>query len=189
MSFVLRPLPVAQPQLLPLVAAVSTVRGIESATGLKTLVRWPNDILTENRKVAGVIAESGYAGNAVSFAIVGIGVNCNSRASQFTLQGNSATSLSEELGHKVAIAGVRRAILSSFGGLYASWTQGIDVVENARSLMRTIGRHVMVKLKSGEELSARAENIEATGGLVISRGGRMSVIHAEDIESLRETIS
>ncbi len=188
MSIVLRPSTSSEPHLLSLVAAVSTVRGINSATGLKTMVRWPNDVMVRNRKLTGILTESGYSGSTISSTIVGIGVNCNSRVRRVGGQ-NLATSLAEELGQWVRITAVRREILSALGGLYVRWTRGFDVVKDARRHVGTIGRQVVVRTKSGKELEGLAEDIEGTWGLVIRREGLTSVIHAEDIEWLRETTS
>jgi len=71
-SILLRPQPARPPAELSLVCALSVAEAVEQATGLATGVKWPNDVLLEGRKVAGILLEGN--GDAV---IAGIGVNVN----------------------------------------------------------------------------------------------------------------
>src|SRR5438067_676766 len=58
-SVLLRPPPDRPPQQLTLAAAVAVAEAIEAATGLRAEIKWPNDVLLEGRKVAGLLAELG----------------------------------------------------------------------------------------------------------------------------------
>jgi len=78
MTIILRP-PLVTPTLeaLPLIGALSVTRGIQNSLGINAKVRWPNDVVVDGSKVAGVIAESQQEGNSIEFALLGIGVNAN----------------------------------------------------------------------------------------------------------------
>jgi BirA family biotin operon repressor/biotin-[acetyl-CoA-carboxylase] ligase len=187
MSLLLRPPPSAEVQAFTLVAALAVARGIESDTGLDVLIRWPNDIVIEGKKAAGVITESSYHGRTLSFVSVGIGVNCNSRVPSTETQGNRVTSLTEELGRHLEITRLRQSILKAFGELYASWLRGANATEIASSRIGTLGKRVLVRMRSGESLEGVAEDIEPSGGLLVNSEGRKLTLRAEDVEWLRET--
>lgn len=78
MSVVLRPecLPEKAP-LLTLVAGISVCEAINEITGLKSYIKWPNDVIINNKKVAGILTEMSVSGENVAYAVVGIGVNLN----------------------------------------------------------------------------------------------------------------
>lgn len=188
MSLVLRPSNSAQPQLLSLVGAFSVVLGIESATGLKSSVRWPNDVLIRGRKVSGVLAEASYSGKTLSYVVLGIGLNCNSRTSSLEGTQGTATSLLEELGRPVEVTNVRERILDEFRLVYTRWLDGADILKDAERFVGTLGKQVVAKAKSGAELSCTALELESTGGLVVLNQGKKVVLHAEDLEWLREEL-
>jgi BirA family biotin operon repressor/biotin-[acetyl-CoA-carboxylase] ligase len=61
------------PGVLPLAVGVATALATERVSGLTASIKWPNDILVGERKVAGILCET--AGDAGAFAAVGVGVN------------------------------------------------------------------------------------------------------------------
>lgn len=185
-SLVLRPSISAQPQLLSLVGAISVVLGIESATGLRPTVRWPNDVLIGGKKVSGVLVEASYSGKALSYVVLGIGLNCNSKAPSPEGAQGTATSLLEELGRPVAVTDLRERILGEFRPAYSRWLDGADIVKEAESVVGTLGKRIRAKSKSGAELACTALGLESDGGLVVLNQGKRIVMHAEDLEWLRE---
>ena len=75
---------ILRPQLLPLevpkitlVTAVASVTAVRSVSGLDAEIRWPNDVLINNKKVCGILIEMKAEQDTVDFVIVGIGVNVN----------------------------------------------------------------------------------------------------------------
>ncbi len=186
MSILLRPPEGAQPQILTILAAVAVVRGAERATGLKTLIKWPNDVVLGGRKIAGVIAESSFSGKSLSFVVVGIGVNCNAKISPASMKGNQATSLLEETGTTFEIPHIRQSILSEFGDLYDLWINGADIVERARELVGTVGKKVDIRLMTRKRIEVKAVELTETGALLVRHGRKKTILRPEDIESLRE---
>ncbi len=77
-SVILRP--VIKPSsagLLQILAAVATRDAIERETGEKVWMKWPNDLILHEKKLGGILVEAKIVKDAISFAIVGIGVNVN----------------------------------------------------------------------------------------------------------------
>ena len=116
LSIILYPSLVYLPSLIML-ASLAVVRSIEAVTGLKSQVKWPNDVLVNGRKVCGILIESDVRGDIVAYAIIGIGVNVNLRLSDFPEILPLATSLSEELGGDVSLLSLIRRLLIEIEGL------------------------------------------------------------------------
>jgi len=83
-SILLRPaiLPFDAPQLTFL-SAVAVCRAILTVTGLKATVKWPNDVLLNGKKVAGLLNEMSAETDRVHYVVLGIGVNLNMQEDQF----------------------------------------------------------------------------------------------------------
>lgn len=73
------PLPAERLHMLPLAAGLAAQHAIHEASGLSADLRWPNDLLLEDRKVGGILVESRLAGVALDYAVVGIGINVHQR--------------------------------------------------------------------------------------------------------------
>ena len=100
-SVLLRPqIPIAMLPLLPLVAGLAAAEAIRAVSGLKVDLRWPNDLLIGPRKAAGILVEAHSEGNAVGFAVVGIGINVHQRGFAPDLN-TAATSLDLEAGRRI----------------------------------------------------------------------------------------
>lgn len=95
-SFLLRPPMVpAEALWLSLIAGVAVQDAVRETTGLAADIRWPNDLLIEDKKFAGILTEMSSEGNKVNHAVVGIGVNVNQQSFPAELSG-TATSLRME---------------------------------------------------------------------------------------------
>src|SRR5207302_625575 len=80
LSVILRPaIQAAEVPQLTLVAAVAVAEAVEEVAGLRPDIKWPNDLVLDERKFAGVLTEAASDGRAVSRVIVGIGINVNQR--------------------------------------------------------------------------------------------------------------
>jgi len=164
---------------------LAVVRGISKETKVNCSIRWPNDVMIHGKKVSGVIAESSYIGQKLSFVAVGIGVNCNSEVSTED-PANPATNLADEAGRRIDIVKLRMAVLDAFAVVYDKWASGDDVLEKVRSTLGTVGKNVVVTMKSGKVLKGVARGIETTGDLVLELHDEKLVVRAEDVERLRE---
>lgn len=187
MSFVLRPSGITNPELITLAAAVAIVDGIKRATGLDTRIRWPNDVMVKKKKLAGVIAQAKSNEHQIVEVIVGVGVNCNAPVLDTMEVGKEATSLAEELGRRLEISELKRAILNSFSRLYEGLRVGEDLIPLWKGHVGTIGRAVLVRLKTDETaFSYRVVGIDPEGNLMVTKDGKQTIVHAEDLEWLKE---
>lgn len=84
LSLLLRPdVPPWRSPLLGFLAAVAVARTITPLIPRPAQVRWPNDVLVEGKKVAGILAEGTVQGDALRFVILGVGLNVNSTLEDF----------------------------------------------------------------------------------------------------------
>jgi BirA family biotin operon repressor/biotin-[acetyl-CoA-carboxylase] ligase len=187
MSFILRPGGISKPELITLVTAVAVVDGIKHATGLNTVIRWPNDIMAKGKKLAGVIAEAQADKHAITQVVVGVGVNCNANVSDAEGLGKEATCLAEELEKQTEVSELKNSILDSFSYLYDRWRAGENMMPLWKGHVATLGKSVSIKLKTNETaFSYQAMGIDPEGGLMVTKEGKQTVVRAEDLEWLRE---
>jgi BirA family biotin operon repressor/biotin-[acetyl-CoA-carboxylase] ligase len=99
-SFLLRPPMVPADALwLSLIAGVAVQDAVREATGLRADIRWPNDLLLNDRKFAGILTEMSSEAAQVHHAVIGVGINVNHKNMPADLSG-LATSLCIESGRE-----------------------------------------------------------------------------------------
>ncbi len=182
LSVVLYPDIAGLPYLI-MIASLAVARGIEAVTGLEALLKWPNDVLINGRKVAGILIETSLKGEAVDYAVMGIGININVDMSVFPEIAATATSLSAELHSSVSRLRVVRRLLLELDDLYKAPQQA--VYGEWRSRLTTLGRQVCV-VRGGAVQYGRAESVTADGSLMLRLDdGSLTRVLAGDV-SLRD---
>jgi BirA family biotin operon repressor/biotin-[acetyl-CoA-carboxylase] ligase len=178
-STILRP-PVDVLPLLPLLAALSVAGGIELATGVVAELKWPNDVLVNDHKLAGVLLE--HPGGAA--VILGVGVNVNQPATDLP---ENATSLLTLIGHSLDREALLAAILNDLANAYdRADREGVGwIVPGWRSRSSMLGKPVTFQ-RDRETIQGVAEDLEVDGALLVrlDDGTRLSVI-AGEVERLR----
>lgn len=170
-SVVLRPaiMPHEAPQLTFL-SAVAVARTIERTTGLKTEIKWPNDLLVNGRKVAGLLNEMSAETDRVNFVILGIGVNLNMTSGQFPADVRTpATSLLLELGHPVNRAEFTAAMLGELDRLYSDFLcRGFGPSrEEWQQRCNARGREVLVSEGGNDVARGMFAGIDGDGALLL----------------------
>ncbi len=180
LSIVLYPSLANLPSLIML-ASLAVVHSIEAATGLKSQIKWPNDVLIKGRKVCGILIESDVQGNTVNYTVIGIGINANLRLADFPEILPIATSLSDELGRDVSRLSVIRHLLVEIERLYLALSAGGSVYQEWRDSLVTLGKRVRVKTGQAT-YEGVAESVGRDGSLLL-RGldGSLSKIVAGDV--------
>jgi BirA family transcriptional regulator, biotin operon repressor / biotin---[acetyl-CoA-carboxylase] ligase len=104
--------------VLARLSALAMREALGGLTGVHFMIKWPNDILSGSRKVAGILLENEVHGSLVSRCILGIGVNVNSPERPPEL---GATSLMLKTGKHHDLRAVRQAICAALDRRYAHW--------------------------------------------------------------------
>lgn len=180
LSVILKPDVGSLPYIIML-AAVAVAGAIEAVTGLKTQLKWPNDVLVNGKKVGGILTESGLRGKEVAYTIVGIGINVNLRLADFAEIASLATSLSDELGGDVSRLELVRQLLFELDRLYLTLPEGEAIFKEWRQRLVTMGKNVQVV--SGDAVyQGVAESVGRDGSLLLRRpDGSLSRVLAGDV--------
>jgi len=182
-SLVLRPqAPAARVAQLGFVAALALADAIGGLGGpaLRLACKWPNDVLCNGRKIAGILLESETSGGgAVDFAILGIGVNL---ASSPTATEFPATSLAEERAGPIAPG----LLLERFAHDFAAWSgrwqdEGFAPVRLAWLARASgLGETIRVRLEGGG-LEGRFLDLDRDGALMVEAAGACRRIAAGEV--------
>jgi BirA family transcriptional regulator, biotin operon repressor / biotin---[acetyl-CoA-carboxylase] ligase len=175
---------------LPLLAGLGVAEGLLRYPGAPAWLKWPNDVLIGEGKVAGILAEriDSPRGPAV---VVGFGVNVHLEAADLPVP--SATSLALQAGD-AALRGplsrteVVRSCLTALGELYLTWQGGEtdeELAASYRARCATIGRRVRVELVHGPPTEGIATGVDSGGRLVVRTDSRVQVVGAGDVIHLR----
>ena len=155
--------------LIPLLTALAVAEGIEEAAGVSGLLKWPNDVLVREKKLAGILCES-FGGQPDTVVAVGIGINVNARPDDFPppLNDTVATLLAER-GALVDRGRLVTAVLNRLDDLLARLApeQTVDLISAYTRRCRTLGRPVRAILASHESIEGVAESIGPDGCLRI----------------------
>lgn len=185
LSVVLRP---ELPHLLKLnmVASLAVVRSVRAETGLEPRVKWPNDVEIGGRKLCGILIDTALKGNAVDYAILGIGVNVGLDPARYPEIAGTAASLSQALGRPVRRLPILGALLLELEALYAAVRRGESVLGEWRRCLSTLGRQVQVTWPGDPEKRSlaeegTAEDVDEEGALLLRRpdGVRVRVVAGE----------
>jgi BirA family biotin operon repressor/biotin-[acetyl-CoA-carboxylase] ligase len=106
-------LPAALPGALTLTMALAVCDAIERV-GVAPTLKWPNDVLVDGRKVAGILAQATYEGPQATAAIVGVGVNVNMTAAELAAIDRPATSLAVCTGRSLDAAAIGQHVAARF---------------------------------------------------------------------------
>jgi len=185
LSIILYPEVVHLPFLIML-ASLAVVHSVETVTGLNTQVKWPNDVLINDKKVCGILIESDIKKDIVKYVVIGIGLNVNIKLGDFPDIRLAATSLSDELGRDVSRLDIIRRLLVEVERLYLTLPGGEPIYEEWRDKLVTLGKRIRVK--SGRTVyEGVAESVSQDGSLLLRCPDRSLIkILAGDVVTLRD---
>jgi len=192
LSIVLRPL--FPPHLLVMIASLAVVDAIARACKGQealTAIKWPNDVLIEERKVAGILIETSHDAQGHMLAVIGIGINVNGHieeVSHYLAEQASymayATTLETVCGHPVSrellIASLLRSLEDAYLALQQETAGDLSATASAATLpsrlvrerwrgqLATLGRAITVR-QGDTTISGVAEDVDGNGELLLRR--------------------
>jgi BirA family biotin operon repressor/biotin-[acetyl-CoA-carboxylase] ligase len=165
-------MPHEAPQLTFL-SAVAVARAIEATTVINPGIKWPNDVLIADKKVAGLLNEMSAETDGINFVILGIGVNLNMTADQFPVDlRNPATSLLIESGSPVVRNRFTAIMLNELDKLYTEFLAlgFAPVREEWQHRCNANGRHLAVSDAGVDVASGMFAGIDEDGALLVQDG-------------------
>lgn len=189
-SVILRPtIALSSWPLLTLMTALAVSESLLKACGLRTDIKWPNDLYVQNRKICGILAETveTVAGPA---AVIGIGVNLKAESFPTELR-DQATSVEESTGSQtdpeVILKCLVRTIAERYELLQTVGGNEHTIREWCAASSYAFDRRVRVSLNA-EEFEGTTRGLESDGALRVETSDtKVRIIRAGDVMALRPT--
>ena len=168
------------PNHINLVASLAVAEAIDNLHQLKTELKWPNDILINKKKVAGILIETSIKGRQVERIVIGVGINLN----QISFQGDfnfPPTSLKLEVNSDIDRETMLAEILNNFEEqLFSLEKSSENLLNEWRSKCKMIGDKITIteneKIKTGI-----FHDIDENGYLLLKRNNAIEKIHYGDV--------
>lgn len=172
-STLLRPL--FPPHLLVMVASLAVIEALERSCGVQASIKWPNDILLEDRKVCGILIETSHDSNGRLIAVLGIGINVNGQLSGRVEQkgvevelSTIATTLETACGHPVRREEIIAHLLLSLENDYLALQQEATEPPVATPFEKPVAR--MIRERWQNHLSTLGRTIQVHQGESVVEG-------------------
>ncbi len=120
LSMILRPhVPPGDATLLGMLASTAVAEALEIFGLTRVRLKWPNDVLLDGRKVAGILSEARVNGSEIEFVIIGIGLNVNTASEDFPLElRQTVTSMAAFSGREWDLNEVAGLLIERIAALY-----------------------------------------------------------------------
>ncbi len=169
-SLILRPaIEPADAFKFTLIAGVATAEAILAETNIPVCIKWPNDILTDGKKIAGILAEISMETDMVDYIILGLGMNINTPPESFAPELKEiASSLLIAAGQPFSRLRLIRSFLLQMETYYNMFTeQGFSsILERWKALSNTVGREISVDV-IGKTHRGLVKDIDHDGRLIL----------------------
>lgn len=180
-SIILRPeIPPQNAMILTMAASVSIVEAIKENTGLKSVIKWPNDVLINGKKVCGILTELDAEMDKINYAIVGIGINVNNFINK-DLQ-NIASSLKNESKKYISRVDLLKNVISNFDRNY-SYVKSSDY-KKIRDIWFSNANIIGKKVKVNREkdiVIGIVSDVDETGCLILNTNNGLEKIVTGDV--------
>lgn len=165
--------------ILSKMAALAVLDVVQATVKGEVKIKWPNDILVERRKVAGILIQNELIGDLVSSCVIGIGMNVNSSHLPEDLL---ATSLFLECGHTLDRAALLERLCERLEARYGSLLKDDDLSAAYCTGLWARGRWAEMIL-DGNSIIARPVDVDRGGRLIIEMED--GTAHSFGLERLR----
>ena len=176
-SVLLRPdVPLGRAHLVTMAAGLAASDACESVAGVRPDLKWPNDLVVADAKLAGLLAESVVEGDVLRALVVGMGLNVTDAPAEGSI------SLAAHAGRPVQ----RRPLLDAWLARLGARLDALDgVLGDYRPRCATLGRDVRVERPDGGSITGRAVDVTDAGHLVVDTGEERSAVAVGDVVHVR----
>jgi len=154
--------------LMSILGSLAVVRVIRDRTGISAQIKWPNDILINNKKICGILVESSSQNNNVNHCILGLGLNVNMDPSTEPEIAETATSLLIEYKKNVNQSDLIRSLFYEIDILYSDLKSNVFPLNEWKNSVMTLGKNVIATGQNGP-VSGLAEGIDNSGRILIRK--------------------
>jgi len=182
LSIIVHPnIPPNNGMILTMAASNSIVTAIMKITGLKPIIKWPNDILINKKKVCGILTELDAEIGQINYAIIGIGINVNNKIDP--LLDSVATSLKENFGKKISRVDLLSSIINQFDIYYQQILADkfTSIRNDWLDFSGIIGRTIVIHGEK-ETIQGKVTDIDETGCIMLRTADGVHRIITGDLE-------
>lgn len=167
LSVLLRPaIPLTRASHLTMLVSLATVEACRAVADVSPTPKWPNDLLWQGRKLAGVLTELENQADWLSYAAIGLGLNVNTDFRGMPLD-ETAISLQQITGHSVTVSVLRDAYLEALNRRYQRFLTGESPVSAWKARLEPLGRSVRVIQPGQVPVEGVAIDVNAGGALLV----------------------
>ena len=170
-SVLLRPaLPPAAASRITVAASVAVARAIRQACRVDARIKWPNDVVLNGRKVAGILTELRAEADEILLAILGIGIDVNCAREDFPPEiAKMATSLQIETGHEQDRVALAARVLAALDDCYRAALADFEAIADEwAELGTTLGRQIVVTM-ARRRIEGFAHALDGDGALLVRK--------------------
>jgi len=184
LSIIVRPdIPAQFAPKLTLVTAVALSDTLEAAGAKNHMIKWPNDILFNDKKISGILTEMKGGSDRVDFIIIGVGVNLNSSQDDYTVEiKDSAVSLKDILGKEINRIEFLNSFLFHFETNYSEFIHGRfpEILSKWIQKSGIINRRIEVT-NFDDVITGIVTEVTPEGNLMLQTADGIRHIHSGDI--------
>lgn len=174
--------------LLTILSAVATAKVLRTHTGVDIGIKWPNDIVFDGKKLGGILLELRSDPDKISLAVIGIGLNINSKLKDLPKDLRHTATTLQAITHKEhkltpLVAGIIKEIEACLSDLKKNGRG--HLLNKWRALSHTLGKEVLARV-GDKTLRGWAEDIDTEGRLLLrTANGALTAIASGDLTMLR----
>lgn len=169
--------------LTSLLASVSVAEAVEELTALKPTLKWPNDVLVNGKKLAGILLETEFSHNELTFLILGVGINVNQTITDFPIQLRSqATSLHIESGILIERTALLAQILKNLEENYTHFvTGGFNRITEKWKMRCPLLKNKVSFQQNEQNIDGIFEDLNSQGSMLVRfPSGEIKCIHTSE---------
>lgn len=164
--------------ILNLISSIAVFHLLNENKLNKLTIKWPNDIMSENKKISGILIENSVKGNFINHSVIGVGINVNQR--KFKNLPN-ATSMFIETGREFSLD----TLASRLGEIFSK--NFLQYEKNEGALLKYYNNQLFLKntdsnfiTKDGKRFSGKITRINKNGELIIMKADKREVNYTEN---------
>jgi len=186
MSIILRP-EKSNISLLSLASGMAVSTAIRDITGIRVLLKWPNDLVWQKWKLGGILCESSFVGSRLKYVILGIGLNISQRKEDFPVEfRTSSTSLEviakKKINRKILLDKLLET-LNYWYNLFLHKDDGKIVALFQKYSIVPVGKEIIIETAIGQ-ISGVYKGIDTHGRLILNVGGREASFYEARIKTI-----
>lgn len=183
MTFLLRPdIPPIRASMITILSAMAVRSGLREICGIDTLIKWPNDVVADGKKICGILTEMSAELTKINYVVVGIGINVNNKKMPKDIE-NVAVSARMLTGREQGRSLIIGSVCKWFGAYYYKFLSTLDlslIKEEYNKYLINYNKEVEI-VKEKESYRAKSLGIDDEGRLLVEREGKTEAVLSGEV--------